>query len=123
MINMGDIKTQHQYESEVELRELYKETCLRGEMTQKKAFCSLVFILGFGKTMAKRLISDWKPEPELEEFQDETLVAKKRRLKRQMSLEAKLIAKRYGKKEENTERVCSKCKYYKTCSTWEGEVL
>ena len=97
MRNKGDIKTQQQYEDEVELRELYREAYLRGEMTQQETFCSLVKPLGFGKTMADRLISMWKQESSLGLAYDETLGAKKRREKRQKSLEAKL-SKRYEKK-------------------------
>ena len=100
MGNKGDIKTQQQYENEVELRGLYKEAYLRAEKTQQEIFCSLVFILGFGKTMAEKLICEWRQEPSLDEVHNETLNAKKRRAKRQVSLEKKCMARRYGKKSK-----------------------
>ena len=122
MGNKGDIKTQHQYENEVELRELYKEAYLRGEMTQQQIFCSLVFMLGFGKTKAKSLILSWKQELGLYEAQYESNAVKKRRGKRQISLEKKSIARRdrglskEAKKEaKEKQRECSNCQYYEIC--------
>ena len=89
-------------------------------MTQQRVFCSLVFILGFGKTMAKNSIIKWNNEPKLDETQNETPAAKKRREKRQISLEKKCITRRDGKKSKNKEakesqRECKDCKYYELC--------
>ena len=122
MGNKGDIKTQQQYENEVELRELYREAYLRGEISQQKTFCSLVFTLGFGKTMAESLMIKWKQEPRLDASHNETPAAKKRREKRQLSLEKKCKARRNRgmsketKKEfKKTQQGCSNCKYYNLC--------
>jgi len=101
MRNKGDIKTQQQYDKELELRELYREAYLRAEMTQEEIFSTLVKVLGFGKTIAKRVISEWEKESSFAEVHDETLSAKKKRLKRQMSLEKYCKVIKYGRQYEN----------------------
>ena len=127
MVNKGNIKTQRQYDNEVELRELYKEAYLRGEMKQKETFCSLVKMLGFGKTMAESLINKWGQESGKYEAGNETVAAKKRRNKRQVSLEKQCVTRRYRKKSKRSEKEtekpkskealqeCSNCKYINTC--------
>ena len=100
MRNKGDIKTQRQYENELELRKLYKEAYLRAEMTQQEIFSSLVKVLGFGKTIAERLINEWRQESSLNEVYDETLGAKNKRLKRQISLEKYCMRIKYEKKKK-----------------------
>ena len=138
MANKGDILTQRQYEDEVELRELYKEAYLRGEIPRQKMFCKLVNILGFGQTMANSFIIKWKKESKLNEIQNETPASNKIRLKKQMSLEKKCITRRDRKKRfrigqngekieierfDESQRKCSDCKYNKTCNISAKTVL
>ena len=115
----GVIKTQQQYENEVELRNLYQEAFLRGEMTKQEAQCALVLTLGFSKTVAESLISKWGLEPRLDEAHSESPGAKKRRVKRLQSLIVKVMTRIYGKKPEKTQCKCNNCKQNKTCPVGE----
>ena len=99
MANKGDIKTQFQYENEDELRKLYKEAFLRGELTSQDVINSLVAILRYGKSRAEVLVRDWEHGSDLDQLPAESNSTAKNRLKRQMSLETKIIKRRFKKKK------------------------
>ena len=97
MGNKGAIKTQQQYENEVELRNLYHEAFKRGDCSFEEAVTLLVTSIGFSPKIARQRVDEWKTKNK--GYVPETEGAKKKRIKRTESLERKFLKRRLSDDE------------------------
>jgi len=93
----GRNKTQTEYDQEVELRNLYREAFERGECGFDEAITLLVTTIGFSSVIAKQRVGEWKFDNKC--YNPETEGAKKKRKKRQESLERKFLKRRLSDEE------------------------
>ncbi|MCL2042952.1 MAG: hypothetical protein FWG89_02300 [Treponema sp.] len=95
----GRIKTQTEYDQEVELRNLYHEAFKRGDCSFEEAVISLVTTIGFSPEIARQRVGEWKTENK--DYMLETEGAKKKRIKRTESLKKKFLKRRLSDDPKN----------------------
>jgi hypothetical protein len=86
------VKSQSEYEQEGELRELYREAFDRGECGFEETVTALVVSIIFRREIARQKVNKWKSENKV--YMHESDGAKKKRKKRQESLEKKFLKRR-----------------------------
>ena len=101
----GRVKTQTEYEQEVELRNLYRDAFERGECVFDEAITLLVTTIGFSPEIARQRVGEWKFGYKV--YNPETEGVKKKRKKRQESLENKFLKRRLT--DEEIKELKSRC--------------
>lgn len=105
MPDKGKAMSQIFFERQSKLIMLYQESYNRKEMTVKETVTALRMI-GFGKTMATRRVSEWSAQ--ISNPVPETESDKKRRAKERASLEKNMLRMRLGKKKYEEHLLCEK---------------
>jgi len=95
MPDKGKVMSQSFYEKQSRLYQLFQESFTRKEMNTTEAITALR-IIGFSKSIAARRVNEWARQSN--DYMPETETIKKRRLKKQASLEKYILYMKLGKK-------------------------